>query len=138
LRIELYTFGEPRVGNAAFANWFLALFCGGGHETSRVTHKRDVVPHLPPAYSGFEHGPHEVWYDNDGSTSYANCSDVSGTACPAETTAEDAECSNSLLPISIADHLKYLGGCTSLPTPFGASGELLLGTSRQCRGVEPG
>ncbi|RNE96141.1 lipase, partial [Trypanosoma rangeli] len=77
-RIELYTFGAPRVGNTEFANWIVALFCSGGHEVYRVTHMRDPVPHLPPMFMGFEHEPHEVWYDNAGSTSYRNCSDAAG------------------------------------------------------------
>ncbi|ESL12119.1 lipase [Trypanosoma rangeli SC58] len=112
-RIELYTFGAPRVGNAAFSDWLLALFCSGGHEMYRITHSRDPVPHLPPMYMGFEHGPHEVWYDNAGSTSYRNCSDEGGTECPAKSTAEDPACSNSILPIHLPDHLLYLGECTS-------------------------
>jgi hypothetical protein len=52
----LYTFGEPRVGNSAFSGFL--------HNTSinvfRITHSRDVVPHLPPTWVGFEHMTREV------------------------------------------------------------------------------
>lgn len=52
----LYTFGEPRVGNSAFS--------GSLHNASinvfRVTHFRDVVPHLPPSWIGFQHTTREV------------------------------------------------------------------------------
>ncbi|PWV01700.1 putative lipase [Trypanosoma cruzi] len=52
LKVLLYTFGQPRVGNEAFINWLLASFCRGGHESYRVTHKRDPVPHVPPMFVG--------------------------------------------------------------------------------------
>ncbi|KAF5216174.1 hypothetical protein ECC02_011074 [Trypanosoma cruzi] len=113
VKVLLYTFGQPRVGNEAFANWLLASFCRGGHELYRVTHKRDVVPHLPPMFVGYLHVPHEVWYDNDGDTVHKNCTDIFGTPCSALTANEDPNCSGSIYPTSIEDHLKYLGVCTA-------------------------
>ncbi|EAN82380.1 lipase, putative [Trypanosoma cruzi] len=112
LKVLLYTFGQPRVGNEAFINWLLASFCRGGHESYRVTHKRDPVPHVPPMFVGYLHLPNEVWYDNDGDTVHKNCNDVFGTPCSALTTKEDPNCSGSVLPIKVEDHLKYLGVCT--------------------------
>ncbi|RNC44267.1 lipase, partial [Trypanosoma cruzi] len=106
LKVLLYTFGQPRVGNEAFVNWLLASFCRGGHESYRVTHKRDVVPHVPPMFVGYLHLPNEVWYDNDGDTVHKNCNDVFGTPRSALTTKEDPNCSGSVLPIKVEDHLK--------------------------------
>ncbi|KAF8300448.1 putative lipase [Trypanosoma cruzi] len=111
-KVLLYTFGQPRVGNEAFANWLLASFCRDGHESYRVTHKRDVVPHLLPMLFGFYHAPNEVWYDNDEDTVHKNCNDSFGTPCSALTADEDPNCSDSIVSISIENHLKYLGVCT--------------------------
>ena len=100
--VTLYNFGEPRVGNQAFAQWATTVLATG--KQYRVTHKADPVPHLPPMSWGFLHTPHELWYDNNGGTSYKNCTD-SGSA-------EDPTCSDSTIPIAVMDHLLYLGICT--------------------------
>ena len=44
--VELMTFGQPRIGNPAFAAYFTAQV----PRTIRVTHQNDIVPHLPPYY----------------------------------------------------------------------------------------
>ncbi|RNC58764.1 lipase, partial [Trypanosoma cruzi] len=132
VKVLLYTFGQPRVGNEAFANWLLASFCRGGHELYRVTHKRDVVPHLPPMFVGYLHVPHEVWYDNDGDTVHKNCTDTFGTPCSALTANEDPNCSGSIYPTSIEDHLKYLGVCKGCFFFFSKS---FLGFFKECLGV---
>lgn len=100
--LELYTFGEPRVGNPTFAAWVPTVLPQG--KQFRVTHEADPVPHVPPEVFGFLHAPHELWYDNDGSTSWKDCQD--------SPTAEDDSCSDSTIPIDIDDHLLYLGLCT--------------------------
>lgn len=43
--VELYTFGAPRVGNTAFAEYFEELF--EGREAFRIVNDRDIVPRLP-------------------------------------------------------------------------------------------
>ena len=43
-RVEMYTFGAPRVGNSAFAQYFDAAF---GPNAFRIVNDRDVVPRLP-------------------------------------------------------------------------------------------
>jgi hypothetical protein len=55
------TFGQPRVGNAAFASYFAEYV----PKTIRVTHERDIVPHLPPYFFflpqlTYRHFPREV------------------------------------------------------------------------------
>lgn len=52
----LYSFGEPRVGNADFS----AMLHNATIDVFRITHYRDVVPHLPPTWIGFEHTTREV------------------------------------------------------------------------------
>lgn len=58
---EVYTFGQPRVGDAAFSTNYQNKF----PETYRLIHYADMVPHLPPSNFGFIHGGHEVWYSQD-------------------------------------------------------------------------
>ena len=78
--ITLYTFGQPRTGNAAFATTS-SLYVPSHY---RVVHWRDVIPHLPPCPTqrgagGLEvcsagnsttgyyayHAPQEVWYTSN-------------------------------------------------------------------------
>ena len=60
--VQLMTFGQPRVGNAAFASYFSKYV----PNTIRVTHEHDIVPHLPPYFSflsqlTYHHFPREVY-----------------------------------------------------------------------------
>uniref|UniRef100_A0A0E0D0J8 Fungal lipase-type domain-containing protein n=2 Tax=Oryza meridionalis TaxID=40149 RepID=A0A0E0D0J8_9ORYZ len=101
--VYLMTFGQPRVGNTAFASYFAKYV----PNTIRVTHEHDIVPHLPPYFfifpdQTYHHFPTEVWeHKVDGSTVYEVC-DGSG---------EDPDCSRSVLVLfwSASDHLTYLG-----------------------------
>ena len=43
--VALYSYGAPRVGNAAFARFFDTLFAG--REAFRIVNDRDIVPRLP-------------------------------------------------------------------------------------------
>lgn len=63
----LITFGEPRVGNQAFSNYYASV-----SECDRVVHYSDIVPHIPPAALNFYHQGKEVWYDK-GMKSYKVC-----------------------------------------------------------------
>lgn len=56
---DVYTFGQPRVGNIPFAAYYTTHLAN----TFRVIHYGDIVPHLPPAGFGFYHSSHEIWYD---------------------------------------------------------------------------
>ncbi|KPA74447.1 putative lipase [Leptomonas pyrrhocoris] len=99
--VELYTFGEPRVGNVYFTNWSTSVL--SQERQFRVTHARDPVPHLPPRSWGYLHVPQEHWYPADDSV-YMRCADRSD--------AEDPACSNSVYSTTVSDHLLYLGTCT--------------------------
>ncbi|KAL1521472.1 hypothetical protein AB1Y20_021134 [Prymnesium parvum] len=91
----VYNYGQPRVGNAAFASFYET----GTHVSWRVTHWRDPVPHLPLEFMGFHHLTTEVFYNQD-SSSFQVC-DSSG---------EDPTCSNrfGIIANDISDHLHYL------------------------------
>ena len=98
----VYTFGQPRVGNHAFASYYNNH--SDTHVTWRVTHHHDPVVHLPLELMGFSHVGNEIFYDSDSpaTTGYRVC-DGSG---------EDSTCSdqyNLLLHISVYDHLHYFG-----------------------------
>ncbi|XP_028751640.1 lipase [Neltuma alba] len=103
--VQVMTFGQPRVGNAAFASYYSELV----PNTIRVTNGHDMVPHLPPYYYYFprktyHHFPREVWLHNIGLGSLVyrieKICDGSG---------EDPSCSRSVSGSSILDHLSYYG-----------------------------
>ncbi len=53
--ISLYTYGSPRVGNHAFAQYIETSL---GQHNYRSTHLNDPIPRLPPEAIGFQHpGP---------------------------------------------------------------------------------
>ncbi|KAI3713788.1 hypothetical protein L1987_72374 [Smallanthus sonchifolius] len=108
--VQVMTFGQPRIGNAAFASYYSEVV----PNTFRVTHDHDLVPHLPPYYQYFpqktyHHFPREVWLYNIGFGfliyEVEKICDDSG---------EDPDCSRSVSGNSISDHLTYFGvemGC---------------------------
>ncbi len=100
-----YTFGSPRVGNDAFADYInqkLQLsknaFLGLNTYKARITHYRDPVPHLLLSTFGFKHIDLEIYYEED-SNSYTICQE-----------GEDKNCSDkNFLSLNISDHLDYMG-----------------------------
>ncbi|XP_002970314.2 probable feruloyl esterase A [Selaginella moellendorffii] len=103
--VHVVTFGQPRVGNPAFADYYRAMV----PDTIRMTHAHDLVPHLPPYYPFFgertyHHFATEVWiyscemdiltYDV-----FRVCDD----------SGEDPTCCRSVVGNSVSDHLMYLG-----------------------------
>ena len=95
---QVTTFGCPRVGNSEFTAAFSSLITS--FESTRVTHYRDIVPHMPQMRLGYHHVYNEVYYNKE-SSEYKVC-DSSG---------EDADCSNQCGPlhcVSVADHLLYM------------------------------
>ncbi|KDN66755.1 putative lipase [Colletotrichum sublineola] len=55
--VDIYTYGSPRVGNAAFAD-FVTVQPGAEY---RLTHVDDPVPHLPPIFLHYRHTSPEYW-----------------------------------------------------------------------------
>ncbi|CAJ0577191.1 unnamed protein product, partial [Mesorhabditis spiculigera] len=95
--IKHMTFGEPRVGDQAFADDHDARFT----YSFRVTNHNDVGPHIPPKFLSFQNHQTEIWYNNDMST-------ANFTVCSGQ---EDPNCSDSvtLLHYSIPEHRQYYG-----------------------------
>eukprot|EP00344_Euplotes_crassus_P011272 CAMPEP_0196997070 /NCGR_PEP_ID=MMETSP1380-20130617/2787_1 /TAXON_ID=5936 /ORGANISM="Euplotes crassus, Strain CT5" /LENGTH=315 /DNA_ID=CAMNT_0042413205 /DNA_START=37 /DNA_END=984 /DNA_ORIENTATION=+ len=108
--VYIYTFGQPRVGNAEFIDEFIPKV----KESYRVIHDNDIVPHLPPCITDFNdgctkhgflipvfpyHAATEVLYEQ-GFESYKVCSTSEG---------EDKTCALSKSGKSIPDHLTYFG-----------------------------
>ncbi|CAG8905476.1 unnamed protein product [Penicillium egyptiacum] len=80
--VNLYTFGEPRTGNLAYASYVNEHFKARSPETTRffrVTHANDGIPNLPPAEQGYVHSGVEYWSvepHSPGSTSICTGNEV--------------------------------------------------------------
>ena len=112
-RVTLVTFGEPRAGDATFAARVNAAAAGGDGGPWRVTHGRDLVPHVPACCAvglvvgwctAVDHCPHhhatQVMYpsgDMGGGAEYTVC-DSSG---------EDYSCAGAYFSDSVEEHLNY-------------------------------
>ncbi|KAI9294426.1 alpha/beta-hydrolase [Neoconidiobolus thromboides FSU 785] len=92
--IELYTYGQPRVGSKEFAEWFDTQTL----TVARVVNKRDIVPHNPARATLYHHINNEIYLWDD-----------KITVCKTNEL-EDKSCSVSqLFFLSAGDHLKYFG-----------------------------
>ncbi|KAJ5919557.1 hypothetical protein N7454_009392 [Penicillium verhagenii] len=54
--LDLYTYGQPRVGNDA-----LAVYMTAQGSLWRTTHTDDIVPRVPPEILGYAHASPEYW-----------------------------------------------------------------------------
>jgi hypothetical protein len=102
LAVPIYTYGQPRVGNTAFAGWFVNATLPAppsGVPWLRLVHWNDPVPHLGPKALGFRHFGTEVWLD-----------EASDAAMFCNGSGEDPECSDSIeAALVFDDHCSYLG-----------------------------
>ena len=100
---ELWSLGQPRTGDAGWRDAAGALLgAAPGAVSWRVTHAKDIIPHVPYEWMKYVHvgnSTREVWY-NEPSSAWELC-DGSG---------EDAQCSDSCGDdcLSVSDHLLYL------------------------------
>ncbi|CAL2040439.1 hypothetical protein CAEBREN_04049 [Caenorhabditis brenneri] len=96
-KVKLITYGQPRTGNTPFAVAHDAQMA----YSYRVTHNRDVVPHIPnEGMEDYKHHKAEVFYKESmkPGASYKVCSSAD----------ESNDCSNGLLiTASVSDHLTY-------------------------------
>ncbi|XP_023636478.1 lipase isoform X1 [Capsella rubella] len=104
--VQVMTFGQPRVGNAAFSSYYSLLV----PNTFRIIHDHDIVPHLPPYYHLFpqktyHHFPTEVWVTELNILNIV----IYGVEKVCDDTGEDPTCSRSVMGSSISDHLTYFG-----------------------------
>ncbi|KAL1919921.1 uncharacterized protein VTP21DRAFT_1853 [Calcarisporiella thermophila] len=93
-RLYLVTVGEPRVGNDAFAKWISSA----GFVSKRLVYRRDLVPHFPPRFFGYENRGPEIHTS-------ARTSDT--IQCKG---GEDERCANGepVLGLNALDHAVYL------------------------------
>ncbi|KAL5494551.1 hypothetical protein ACEPAI_12 [Sanghuangporus weigelae] len=98
--LQVFTFGQPRTGDSAYAD--LAEQLIGVDKLFRAVHTSDGVPTLVPRFLGYEHHETEFWNFQDPSTDINNVKVCSGR--------EDPTCSDSIPSggINIA-HLTYFG-----------------------------
>ncbi|KAJ5088997.1 Lipase class 3 [Penicillium argentinense] len=73
--LDLYTYGQPRVGNEA-----LATYMTDQGSLWRATHNDDVVPKLPPISFGFSHASPEYWItsSNNETVSTSDIEEIDG------------------------------------------------------------
>ncbi|KAI8148326.1 catalysis At the Interface: the anatomy of A conformational change in A triglyceride lipase [Fennellomyces sp. T-0311] len=96
--VILYTQGQPRVGNKAFAEYVLST----NIPYKRAVHKRDTVPHSLSTALGYYHAGEEFW--DTGS---------SVKVCP--NGLDSRECSKSIeLATVFTDHTTYFGMSTGI------------------------
>ena len=123
----LITFGQPRMGNAAFRDFVSAITTGSFCSYFRVTHHRDPIVHLPGILMGFHHAGQEIFYPKPafrgggtpppppgggGGDDYIVCRNTTTMTTtmhgilPRE---DDPNCSAQyLVDLNLIDHLTYL------------------------------
>jgi hypothetical protein len=105
LTCDLWTFGAPRVGNGAFADFVTAQ---PGLE-NRATDQDDPVPRLPPLFAGFRHTSPEYWFTKDiGAGAVILTEDVDTCAGNA-----NLSCSGGRFGFNITAHVNYFGPISS-------------------------
>ncbi|KAG9304572.1 hypothetical protein G9A89_020136 [Geosiphon pyriformis] len=63
-KVEIFTYGQPAIGNQEFARFVSGLNAKKKIETWRITHSDDYVPRLHKILNtGLVHNPHEIWID---------------------------------------------------------------------------
>lgn len=96
-QVKLVTYGQPRTGTTPFAVAHDAQMA----YSYRVTHNRDIVPHIPnEGMEDYKHHKAEVFYKEsmNAGASFKVCSSSD----------ESNDCSNGLLiTASVSDHLTY-------------------------------
>lgn len=88
-KIEVFTYGQPRTGDVAFARYVNSL----PMHVTRVVNDNDIVPHILPEYGHFAHHGTEIYVQGK-----------NFTVCSTRTL-EDPACSKSRFPdVSIQSH----------------------------------
>ena len=96
LSVEIYNYGQPRVGDTKYAGFVNTVI----KDYWRFTHNKDMVPHVPPTTGfGYLHSCRAVFEDESGNTHL--CSELVG---------EDPKCADqySLSQTNTDDHSYYL------------------------------
>ncbi|KAI5120004.1 hypothetical protein M0805_008465 [Coniferiporia weirii] len=103
--LKVYTYGQPRTGNSAYAS--LAEDLIGAGNIYRTVETYDGVATIPPTSFGYEHHATQYWVYQDSNTDPGNVDVCVGR--------EDPNCSDSIPFLGIDDaHLRYFGQVMAL------------------------
>lgn len=110
--VRMYTYGQPRTGNPAYACWVNAQFIIGGNAAFRSTHANDSVPasiqrDIPIMNYKYEHHGVEYWQNPDPDPQLNLAGAAATVKCDAE--GEDQTCSLSVAHHSLEAHSWYYG-----------------------------
>eukprot|EP00931_Biecheleriopsis_adriatica_P044283 TRINITY_DN25315_c0_g1_i1.p1 TRINITY_DN25315_c0_g1~~TRINITY_DN25315_c0_g1_i1.p1 ORF type:complete len:324 (-),score=50.71 TRINITY_DN25315_c0_g1_i1:66-983(-) len=98
---DVYTLGQPRVGNAAWVEAFEQRTLSASY--FRLVDYMDAIPRLPMKdFLGYRHPGPEVWYEATRNGSYRICQDGEDDNC-----SDQLELAHCLL--HTCDHCSYLG-----------------------------
>jgi len=110
--VQVWTFGQPRVGNSVFANYYNMLI----PISRRTVNHHDLIPHVPPEFLFYHHTATEIWFPMN----YTTFKICNGSG-------EDPNCSDSV-PVYdyiAADHLLYLGYNGVAGQDYGCPGTIM-------------
>ena len=95
IKTKVYNYGQPRVGDKKYSYFVNTILT----EYWRVTHNKDIVPHIPPIKLNYLHSCRELFEDENGNL--IQCS---------EENCEDSLCANkyNLYQTNKDDHMYYL------------------------------
>ncbi|KAM3532112.1 hypothetical protein NHJ13051_000488 [Beauveria bassiana] len=101
---QAYTYGQPRAGNGAFANYVDGISGASDKEAGifyRVTHANDLIPKLPPGIFGYKHSRTEYWESKPSMDNAASTYRCYGQ--------EPADCNRNATGIDSKVHVTYAG-----------------------------
>jgi hypothetical protein len=98
VNFEIYTYGEPRVGNHVFAEWVSSI---PSIRIYRSTYYNDLVVHLPPEYT-----PVSDLYRHHLSEYFIHHNQKTTSICRAMVE-DDTRCSRGIRTLNPFSHLTY-------------------------------
>ncbi|KAM3443596.1 hypothetical protein MY4824_000482 [Beauveria thailandica] len=102
---QAYTYGQPRAGNGAFADYVDSISGASDAEAGiyyRVTHANDLIPKLPPSILlGYKHSRTEYWESKPSMDNAASTYRCYGQ--------EPADCNRNATGIDSKVHVTYAG-----------------------------
>ncbi|KAI8911053.1 Alpha/Beta hydrolase protein [Gorgonomyces haynaldii] len=101
--VYLYTYGQPRTGNFAWAKWYNTL----GINIYRIAKSGDIVPHLPLQVMGYYH--HVQHFD------IARTSLETKTCLTSGPAGESADCMSDVLLLNLLPHITGYYGWATYP-----------------------
>lgn len=110
--VDVYTYGAPRVGNAAISD-----FISAQGPNYRVTHRDDPVPRLPPIIANYRHTSPEYWL----SVGEATGEDYPAADIRVCRGNANVECNAGTAGFNVDAHGVYFGPVTSCDVAFASA-----------------